>query len=331
MKTLLEYVRKIINNNDVPSSSVFGFILKKLESLEDIVHLLDIDNSKMRFQDYIDFSKDYSENLEYFVNFTEDANSIIAYNIYYIKKELTDLLEMIINGDFTIEEVDNLYSAEYMYNLLNIISSIKDSVRLDYDEEPIYMLPPEATSNIIIFSDHLDDIRNMSLESKGNGISSLKKSMKAIDALMSVSYTNKDMAGRIHKIKEERGKDLRLTDRSILGERYSTGRQTKVAFLKIPIHPSNMQKLKDKLNYPNVECIYFIFGFCSFKDIGLSEPDLYSSVGVPNLVQKIATAASQSFTNCSFNNSCGLPPDCGYELLLQWRVCINTSKLFENC
>ncbi|MDU1317050.1 hypothetical protein [Anaerococcus hydrogenalis] len=49
----------------------------------------------------------------------------------------------------------------------------------------------------------------------------------------------------------------------------------------------------------------------SISSISSSVPDPYLSVGVPNLVQKTATAASQFLTNCLFNNSCGLSPDSG--------------------
>jgi len=41
----------------------------------------------------------------------------------------------------------------------------------------------------------------------------------------------------------------------------------------------------------------------NISSISSSVPEAYLSVGVPNLVQKRATAASQSLTNCLFNSS----------------------------
>ena len=312
MEKLLKLAKEIREGKNYSSDSKLGIVLEKLEELESIKNLLETRSTTIRFQDYIDFNKNYQENIEYFNEYNKDESNILLFNMYYLKKSLKDSLELIQTGEFKVEDIDDIYGNTYFQDIVIIIDSIKETLE---KKQPINQISNDIVKNMIILPNNLDEVRALSEESKsGAGINSIKKSVSAIEKLICVSYNDTDFSSSVHKIKETTGhgadSDLRLTTFNILGERYSTGRTTKVGFFKLPITPSNMEKLKSKLNYPNAEYIYFVVGFGNFKDIGMSETDLYAhfiefSKQQESYLQELVNIVSVPFTPQSLEKMVG--------------------------
>ena len=247
MEDLFKYAKEIRDTQKAPNNSKFYSILKQLEVLENNIDLSEIKDCKIRFQDYIDFNKNYQENYEYFCKYYNSDNELLNFNIYYLKKELSDILEMIVIGDLTVEEVDYLYSESFYSDIDSVINNIKRSFSKEFDNPLSKNINKAMVRSIFILPNNLDEIKDLSINSRsGAGLISIKKSLVALETLICTSYNDKEFSRHIHKIKNGRGNDLRLTEDKILGERYSTGKQTKVGFCKLPVHPENLKKLEDK-------------------------------------------------------------------------------------
>lgn len=276
MEALLKLTGEIKNKFGTEELSKYkiGIILEKLVGLEDKLELLKSKKSNIRFKDYINFNEEYEVNFEYFSSYYSDDDSLLCFSMYYLSKELLDVLEALNDEIFKIEEIDYMYSASYFDSISNIIDDVSQS--LSKGNVSLEIQGNAQIINLAIFSDNIDEARKLSSESKsGMGEASIKRSMSSILTLLGTSYDNPQFSRFVHKIKTGKSKDLRLTSNNILGERYSAGKTTKVAFFKLPIIPSNLEMIKKELNVPNLEYIYFIPGFGNFNEIGISEGDLY--------------------------------------------------------
>lgn len=275
MIRLLKLASEIRNSYNISNEYKINFVLKKLESLEDYVDILEAKKSTIRFQDYIDFNKGYIDNLNYFEEYHTNDDDLLCFNIYYLKKELCDLFELIKCGDFQIEDINYLYDSNFFDDINIIIEFINQDFCKDNNKNSL-AVDNNLIRNLIIFSNNLDDIIQLSLDSKsGLGELSIKKSMNSLTTLKYTRYNEPQFSKYLHKIKVNSSKDFRLTNYNILGERYSSGRTTKIAFFKLPIIASNLEMLKNKLGIPNLEYIYYVPGFGNFKDIGMDEHTLY--------------------------------------------------------
>lgn len=276
MEELLRLAGEIRNKYSVEELSRYkiGFILEKLSTLDDKIDLLKSKTSNIRFRDYINCNDTYAVNFEFFNSYYSDEDSLLCFNMYYLNKELLDVLEALNEGVFKIEEIDCMYSDSYYDSISIIIDSISQS--LSKGNVSLEIQGNAQIINLAIFSDNIDEARKLSSESKsGMGEASIRRSMSSILTLLGSSYDNPQFSRFVHKIKDRNRKDLRITRNKVLGERYSAGKTTKVAFFKLPIIPSNLEMIKEELNVPNLEYIYFIPGFGNFNEIGISEGDLY--------------------------------------------------------
>ncbi len=277
MEKLIRLASTIRNNYDVSSVPEFDNILKQLQTIEDSVEMLESMKTLIRFQDYISFDKSYEENYDYFKEFHDDDIELLCFNTYYLKNQLTDIFELITNDDFEISDIKDLYDESFFKDITTIITHMNQTLEIEKSKNGI--IDYTNIKNFIIFANNLDEIVNMSESSKsGLGDNSIKKSMISIGTLMGTSYNNPQFSRFIHKIKVGDSEDFRLTNYKILGERYTTGTPTKVAFFKIPISNENLDKLKEKTGAKNLEYIYYIAGFGNFSDIGVSEPVLYKKL-----------------------------------------------------
>lgn len=294
MQKLIRLANEIKSKYDVSLVPEFENIIDELLSIEAI----DNNGTKVRYRDYIVFDRSYSENYDYFKEYYNDEDKLLGFNIYYLNNQLLDILELIECGDMKIEDLNDLYDESFFKDIVNIISNTRELLGALKNDDDDY----SKITNLIIFPNNLDDIIKLSSNSRnGLGDNSIKKSMQAINTLMNSSYNDPHFSRFIHKVKAGKmGEDFRLTDSKILGERYTTGKPVKVMFFKLPISSENLDMIKDKLGNKNLEYIYYVSGFGSFEDIGISEPVLYKelidlAIDGENYLQGIVNFTSTKF------------------------------------
>lgn len=211
-------------------------IIDRYNDLGERLDILDL-NTKydMRFQDYYDVNKTSEENIGYFkeVNHQLADVSIIKYLKYILDKTLEDLLLIIEEPEFGVDELVGLFDekeifSDAIYLLDNIEMMLtKENGKLDLSKLTNYVVPFSDTQFIFDF---------LTKNNTGSENISIDKSMSAINTICNVSYSNPELSGKIHKVVDNsRDHDIRITDHNILLERYSTSGSTKVIFLKMPI------------------------------------------------------------------------------------------------
>ena len=253
MEMLLRLAGEIRNKYGVEklSKHKIGLVLEKLVALEDKMDLLKSKTSNIRFRDYINCNDSYAVNYEFFISYYSDEDSLLCFNMYYLNKELLDVLEALNEDVFKIEEIDYLFSEFYFDSVITIIDNISQS--FSKDDISFEIKGNKQLRNLVIFADNLVDVKNMSLDSKsGMGDSSLKRSMSSILTLLYTRYNDPQFSRLVHKIKTGKSNDLRLTSNNILGERYTSAKTTKVAFFKLPIIPDNLEMIKKEFDIPNL-------------------------------------------------------------------------------
>ena len=304
MENLINIANKIKNRFNLSQAGELNEIIQNLLELETYSNELKTKTTTIRFQDYISFEKKYEENYYFFKNYHNDESDLLCFNMYYLKKELSDLLELIANEDLGISDIKDLYDKQFFVQINKIIGKIKTTIEKEKQNDTVNY---NQIRNGIIFPNNLDDVLFLSEGSKsGSGENSIKKSMVSIGTLMNTSYSSPQFSRFIHKIKNGGGQDFRLTDLNILGERYTTGAPVKVAFFKLPILPENLEMVKERLNAPYLEYIYYISGFGSFADIGMSEVSLYKNLialatASEEYLQELVRLVSVKFDESSLN------------------------------
>lgn len=104
----------------------------------------------------------------------------------------------------------------------------------------------------------------------------LESLKKTLNILKHTNNNDKEFSGKVHKLLDNSKKhNVKLTDHKILAERFSTGRRTKVGFIKLLLNSDILSKLKIHYNNPDFQSIYFVFGFGDFGDSVMSEDELY--------------------------------------------------------
>ena len=138
-------------------------------------------------------------------------------------------------------------------------------------------IDPSNSTNLLLTSFHFDELMNvLTKNNTGSEEISIKKTMMALKTLSEISYTNPENSRNIYKvIDNNRDHDVRLTNKGIMLERYSTSGSTKVIFLKMPIIPQNLEIIRDLYSNDRIENIYYIAGMDDFSYSGYSEPDFY--------------------------------------------------------
>lgn len=281
MRELIEKAQEAKNkvidkSDDKIKKSKFYYILELLDSISSYdIDKLDTEEDNKIFNSFCDFRTSYDSNYNGFSEFCNGSKEdLLLFNVYYLKKSLKDIIESFSANIFTLEEIDQIFSTEFNV-IIEIINSIKSYLEMKVQQLSEDSIDNSQIVNYIIFptDDILNRIKKLSDTNTSWGTKSMSKSMSAINKLVCTRYNDPLFSHKIHKLKYKG--DLRLTKFNILAERFSTGKTTKVSFFKLPIESSNLKILREKMNCPQLENIYFITGFGDFKLIGISEENLY--------------------------------------------------------
>ena len=253
----------------------------KITRMIEKYHVLEEETGKItntyqiRFQDYFDLNMNSRENLDYFIENcpNHDEGSILLY-CQYILDELTDdifylLQDETIQANELVELMDDFHIFDDSNAIFDYATSMIDKRKDTID--------PSNSTNLLLTSFHFDELMNaLTKNNTGSEEISIKKTMMALKTLSEISYTNPENSRNIHKvIDNNRDHDVRLTNKGIMLERYSTSGSTKVVFLKMPIIPQNLEIIRDLYSNDRIENIYYIAGMGDFSYSGYSEPDFY--------------------------------------------------------
>lgn len=247
---------------------------------------------------YNDIMYEYSDNknLVLVENYIDEDNEFIA-KMCGISIEETEILRKIVELKRLVNRFNQLVKDINFLkgDLLSSPSERKDMLSFASEEAEDHLGNITATLdalnliessnasqvNYIIFpsSDAFYNmVETLYARKSGNDERNKKKISRIFRYLMLVQYeiykTVKDL---LHKIKDKTGSDLRLTSYNILMERISMNGRTKVAFCKLPLSLENKELLKDKLNNPFLDSLYFVTGFGVIIDSGYSELEVYKS------------------------------------------------------